>query len=453
MAGSVNPDSHIGNAAHSSWRPLFAFYVVATLTLSLAAAFSIGRHMPQRSIFELQFCVGDTTQHLISGLGISCFEHKFPRPGDILLLRSARMPVATLYATAAALTLGPTHVLAAIMGKTFLMLVPLYLAGGLVFWRCVQSTGHHARWIAILALPFLVPSFLSSVVNMEAEEGFSYAFLALAFALTALGPALRRRLSLRQGIACDLATATALALLYLSKSSMIGVVAIILCVYTVQTPARWRKLLVIALVATAPLAWAVRQHRVSGRYSLGTSWDGSNLYKGNNPEFLMHYPPQPFENLDGYEQEIAPPKPLGTEWAYSDWQKHAAIAYIRSHPLKTMIGWEKKLYVLLFSFRVYGNSAHELPAGITVLGMALLRVLLWTAIGLSGFALLPGRRAARATAFLFLATVFGVLLPYIAGFGFTRHISVLIYPSAVTICLLLSAFQARTSGVTSAQKA
>ena len=65
--------------------------------------------------------------------------------------------------------------------------------------------------------------------------------------------------------------------------------------------------------------------------------------------------------------------------------------------------------------------------------------MLWTAI-LSAACLLfraatPQRRIVGA---IFLALVAACVLPYLVGFAYTRHASILIYPAVLMCCRLLS---------------
>ena len=83
----------------------------------------------------------------------------------------------------------------------------------------------------------------------------------------------------------------ALAGIYLTKSSMLPAVLVLLAGFLLKAPT-WRiRLIVLLLVAMAPVSWLFVQHNASGRYALGTSLDGINLHKGNNGLFLDHYPP------------------------------------------------------------------------------------------------------------------------------------------------------------------
>ena len=422
-----------GEEKQQSRRTRAAFFVYATAALlfCLLTAFFYVRRSPVHSLLDLPFYVGQTSWQMILGRGLSCF--MYPIPDHLVWMRAARMPVATLYATASILYLGPSQLMLATLIKTALLLLPVLVAARLVF-RSASSKRALLFSAAVLALPFFVPAFLADVVNLQVEEGFAYAFLALAFTLVACG--VRDTTGVRPVLLYTLATAAALDLLYLSKSSMILVVFALAASSLLRNGPRWSRLLLLLLVVAAPLGWAVRQHAVSGRYAVGTSWDGGNFHKGNFEQFLAHYPPVDGGNLDFYDSDIQPAQPLGGEWAYNDWHNREAIRFIRTHPHETLVGWEKKAYVYLIALHVYGNGSVAAPGLVTMLGMVLFRLLLWGAIVLAVLAAIRGQGRRRYIALLYLATVAACTAPYLVGFGYTRHASVLVYPSAIAICLL-----------------
>jgi hypothetical protein len=63
---------------------------------------------------------------------------------------------------------------------------------------------------------------------------------------------------------------------------------------------------------------------------------------------------------------------------------------------------------------------------------------LWTAIGCAVYLLVQAKdRSLCLAGRIFLALVAACALPYVAGFAYTRHISVLIYPAALMCCRAL----------------
>ena len=202
---------------------------------------------------------------------------------------------------------------------------------------------------------------------------------------------------------------------------------------------RW---VVVALVAAAPMGWALHQHHASGRYSFGTSFDGINLHKGNNAGFLEHYPPPHGDSIDWYDFELNRGLHFGDEWTFNDYHQRAALDYLRAHPRETLEGDARKLNVLFFSLEKYGGTAsHGVTRMIEDAGMLVFRLILWTAILCAIYLVFRARgaerRSLRVASGVFLAVVAACALPFVAGFAYTRHVSVLIYPSALFCCRML----------------
>jgi hypothetical protein len=78
-------------------------------------------------------------------------------------------------------------------------------------------------------------------------------------------------------------------------------------------------------------------------------------------------------------------------------------------------------------------------------GMVVFRLMLWSAILYAIYVLFRMRdtnrrphRSLRVASGVFLAVVAACALPFLAGFAYTRHVSILIYPAALFCCRVLS---------------
>src|SRR6202011_1955951 len=125
---------------------------------------------------------------------------------------------------------------------------------------------------------------------------------------------------------------------YLAKSAMAPAVIVLLLAYLLTNRRTGPRVLVLLLVMAAPVGWALRQRHASGRYSIGTSFDGINLHKSNNPQFLERYPPPPRETLDHFDPELNRGLHFDDEWSYNDYHQKAALEFLRSHPRATLQG-------------------------------------------------------------------------------------------------------------------
>jgi hypothetical protein len=201
------------------------------------------------------------------------------------------------------------------------------------------------------------------------------------------------------------------------------------------------------------LSWALYQHHASGRYSVGTSVDGINLHKGNNAGFLEHYPPQSGDSMDWYDFELNRGLHFGDEWSFNDYHLRAALEFVRAHRRETLKGYGRKLNVIFFSIEKHGGTGSSgIRRVIENAGMAAFRLMLWAAIVSAIYLLFrapsfrtaplfrnqrPDERPLRVASGVFLAVVAACALPYLAGFAYTRHASILIYPSALFCCCVL----------------
>ena len=417
---------------------LLTLLLVLPLLLSLTAVWVLDHAKAHQSLFATSNMVGPTVRSLLDGNGLTACTEDMGTPGNPICFHAARMPINALVVALGIRLFGDRYLPVAFF-KTILLLLPLQLAIYLV-WRRLPSSPWRAAAITLLLLaPFAIPAFLADVANIVVEEGYSYSFLAAALALLFFG---RRSPSRRCGPGERLQAllfALSLAGLYLSKSSMLPAVLVLATGFFLLQRAAAPRLLVALLVAAAPLGWAIYQHHASGRYSVGTSFDGINLHKGNNAEFLAHYPPPPGDSLDRFDTDLSHGQYFTDEWSFNDYHRQAALHFLLMHPQTTLQGDARKLFVLFLSVEKIGSTAsHGVMRALEEIGMALFRLLLWTAIGGAIYLLVQAKQSPlRLVGGIFLALVVACALPYVAGFAYTRHVSILIYPAALMCCRML----------------
>ena len=347
------------------------------------------------------------------------------------------MPVPTLTVALGVKLLGDRFMRVAVL-KTLLLLIPLE---GAIFLVCAHlGADRRRRWLGALLLlaPFAITAFLADVVNLQVEEGYSYSFLTLAAAIVFFRGTRHGRLR-RDGAGEGVLFGVAIAGLYLSKSSMAPAAAVLTIAYLVRAHGTVVRVIAAVLALSAPLGWAVYQHHATGRYSLGTSIDGLNLHKGNDAIFLLHYPPTPGNTLDGFDEDLNAGMHFPDEWSFNDFHQRAAVDFMRMHPDLTARGDVRKLEMIFFSVRKIGSSAsHGALLAMELGGMVLFRLIFWVAIGCSLVAMVRTPGSARGDGTVFLLLVGAVTLPYVLGFAYTRHVSVLIYPSVLLCCRALT---------------
>lgn len=342
--------------------------------------------------------------------------------------------------TALGIRLMGDHALKVNILKTLLLLIPLEMAIYLAWTRMPRALPRRLPYILLLLLPFAMTPFLADVANMQVEEGYSYSMLALTLAILffAIRPGIRR------GLAYAVVFGLTIDGLYLAKSSMVLAVAVLVAGY-MMLEKRWlARSIVLVLALAAPLGWALHQHHASGRYSIGTSLDGINLHKGNNSTFLEHYPPRT-GGLDPYDRDLNRGRHFADEWSFNDFHQHAAVAYMTSHPGDTVIGDLRKLDIIFVSIHKIGSGESTGRARLLeIASLVVFRILFTVALfGAIFWTLRPGPEQPfstlhRAIGATFIAVIAACMLPYVLGFAYTRHLSILIYPAVLMCCRMLA---------------
>lgn len=411
--------------------------VLVPVLMSLVGVWTLDHAKANKPLFSITNLIGPTTQSLLAGDGLTVCTEDMGTRGNPICFHAARMPMSAMV-VALGIRLFGDHYLRVACFKTLLLLLPVAIAIRLV-WKCrPTSCGRRLLVVVLLLAPFAMTAFLADVANILVDEGYSYSFLALAVALLLFVH------PLLSGFTHAVLFAAAVDGLYLAKSGMQPVVVVLVAGFALVEHRRALQWLVVALVAAAPLGWALHQYHAGGRFSVGTSLDGLNLHKGNNAGFLEHYPPARGESIDRYDFELNRGLHFNDEWSFSDYHWKTSLDYMRTHPRETLQGDLRKLNVLFFSFRKYGGTATR---GFSRLaenaGMVAFRLMLWTVIATAIYLLFRDRRSVdrslRLQSGIFLAVVVACAIPNIAGFAYTRHVSILIYPAALFCCRVLCA--------------
>jgi hypothetical protein len=419
-------------------RRLLWLLLLVPVVMSLAGVWILDHTKANKPLFSMTNLVGPTTRSLLAGEGLTTCTEDMGTRGNPICFHAARMPMSALV-VALGVRLFGDHYLRVACFKTLLLLLPVGLCIYLV-WRCPTRSGGRRMLVTLLLLgPFAMTAFLADVTNILVDEGYLYSFLAVAVALLFFD--VQARLAMG-GWGRAVLFAVSLGGVYLSKSGTLPVVVVLTVGFLLVERRPGLRWLVVALVAAAPLVWALHQRHASGRYSVGTSFDGINLHKGNNTGFLEHYPPPHGNSMDWYDFELNRGLRFSDEWSFNDYHQRAALNYLRAHPRETLAGDMRKLNVLFFSLEKYGGTASR---GVTRViedaGMFAFRLMLWTAILCAIYLLFwtraPNRRSLRVASSVFLGVVAACALPFVAGFAYTRHVSILIYPAALFCCRLL----------------
>jgi hypothetical protein len=290
-------------------------------------------------------------------------------------------------------------------------------------------------WVLlILGVVFTMPRWILNVFEVGLEEGYEIGVLGLLFALLWFVPpptALGRRLAWAAGLGLLL-----VMLLFIKSSMLYWCVA---CPGLIALRGRdWRPALVaLALVAAGLLALAEFNSVHAGRFTLESSWEGWNLYKGNGPYTRALYPPYSLDILDDQGKMVAD-RPLRDEWDYNEYFKARAVAFIRAHPGVFVELALKKAWIFYVEVRDSGLRWGEKRMGTPLAWaqlawMLVFRAAFWWAIfdaarrlGRGEWRLPQGSVALGYLGFLVLYSGF-----HVVGFAYERHVMPVVLPTAL----------------------
>jgi hypothetical protein len=306
-----------------------AFWLVVMLgVLALTPA--------QDSLYQLGFGFGPYVENLLEhGVYATC-------PG-VACDHATRMPLGVWIVALLGLLAHTVRTVALLKAAAFAVLTLASLA---MVWRRVRPVQRLAFpvWAAVAAALLLALPVAKHAGRLDYEEGFSIPLLFLLGLITPL--AFSSRLGPRQRAAMMLGALAIGSALYLLKASLLPVYGVVLAaaLWSGFAARRWLVLGAAVLSLAAPLAWGMHNLQASGRFALGTSWDGENFRRGWDQDSLAVYPAVSLDRIfdssrialpDGRQVDIAP-KPgreaFRTEWDWNDYNLQQGKAWIAAHP-------------------------------------------------------------------------------------------------------------------------
>jgi hypothetical protein len=394
---------------------LFLF-LMAFSTYGAVRAFSTyvaAREVPAHaSILNMRYGFGPVIRSIV-------VEHKFGSPNKHYgwWCYACRLPLVPL--------------LAAVSYQLSQRMVVFIILKNLVFWSIWFVALRRLQWkyempdcyaIVAAAILLIAPYTLVIAGKVEVEEGFLFMLLSFLFAFS---------ISI-DGVTSAVITGIALAAIYLTKSSMLllcAAVAIWIVANGFRTNRSFRtkgiaSLIPAFILVAAIIAWGGYNLWVSGVFAFGansSSWNGWNAYKGNNERAAIWYPRIDLDLLDRGEFEtfLLPREQPSNEWQMNQRQLELAQSYMRSHPGDVVKMEFKKLYVACCDM----GEAPLPDSGVTrksvVLSDAVNHIAALCA--LAGVLLSVRRRRVTDAEIMAMIMVGTYLVPYLAGFLYSRH--------------------------------
>jgi len=381
-------------------------------------------------VFDLQFGFGELIQSLFKNKSYSSTDgfwtgHRMPIIPYLLLVISF-INTSTLFA---------------LIIKNLLV----FSISGFSFYIVIRQMGKFGNLLfySIFIYICFFPHLILYSTSLDVEEGYLVHFLALLFA----GLFFFDELHLNRHRFFLVALALLNALLFLTKSSML-LPAIILCIAFFLRSNRNLLVLVlfISLCIAGVLFWGISNYVHSGKFTISSSTNGWNFYKGNNPDALRLYPYYCLDILDSSEFMKSIRNNNPNEWDIDKAYFNHAVTFITSHPKDAINLFGRKAFVFFLEIRkipieysegeTQKSTERYLFSLVSTFGMLIFRILLFSAIFLAFKSLLQNSCIAgqmlnqkAVNAISYLVFIIGYSIPYLFGFAYTRHIVPLIIPT------------------------
>jgi hypothetical protein len=364
---------------------------------------------------------------------------------------ASRMPLMPYFLAGASMLVGDSLLRVAVAKTVLLDLLLLFYLS-----RFLALIGADLGVAAVLVAVFAGPQFMLHSFSPYYEEGFLIPLLGVLFII---------QLAYAQGRQDELPGWARLpayigvsAALYLLKSTMILVLAWnILFVLGFVRMSASKKMTAVAALCLAPLLWGAVVDHVTGRFMVGTSIDGLNLLRGNNPAALELYPRYTVDHtigdgqveIDGREVPQFDPatidprfvsNPWRSEWEIDGAYRDVALQWAATHIGDVLRLTMRRLEVFFIDIRnspVVPGYAKP-PFAVLALGMTwmvAMRLVMWGAILGAFDALRRGSDGMRA-AICFLGLLAAYAVPFIVAYTMERHVVPILLPAALLVVTL-----------------
>ncbi len=293
-------------------------------------------------------------------------------------------------------------------------------------------------YAAIAALFFicLIPYNLNIMIDIDHEEGYNWSLILVLFSLIC-------SVLFKEKLFHVVMISILIAALILTKSSHVYLCIFLTIYLFIKLKSSVHKFIPVGFTLAAFLLWGTFTYTHTGYFaSLNnmSSWNGRNLYKGNNEYTLKYYPKYHVDMLNFIDPLLKTKQNFSNEWEESRFFEAKAKKFILDNPLKALdLAWRKAIVffidvrennVLPYVIKKFGDKS-LLEKAMFHGSMIVNRLLLFLAIALSGYYAFFTRKFKdfkwqRQVSLLYLSIVILYALPYIVGHNNYRHVVPLI---------------------------
>ena len=200
------------------------------------------------------------------------------------------------------------------------------------------------------------PLLLRRIVDITNEESWLSIFIPCSFVGMCY---LKEKFDLKkiEFISISFYIILLLALSYLAKSSTLYLGTAILIIIIIKGSNKkllnyGNILLISSPIIASIICWNIHVFSSTGHLTLGTSWDGWNILKGNNPYFNEYFPSKSLDILDYRGLIKVSNIDINTEWLIDKDLKNQAISWISSNPVQFLKNTIYKIYIIFIDPRI-----------------------------------------------------------------------------------------------------
>lgn len=301
-----------------SLKKIFCF-ISAILFILSGSIFVYYNHLKDLSGVEnLSFGYGDILENLRSnGEYIACEMSYMP---EGLCFSGHRIPFITYFLWFASILLN-NNILLIVIFKNILTTILLLKSFQYVYNRT------NNKYIFLILISFILtfPRWFLHYFQINTEEPYIIPFFAFVICY----------LFFKSNKYHDfiLFTISVLGLLY-SKNSLLFVVLVSPILYFIQYKDISKAIILSTVIVMGMTSLAYFNYEKAGKFTISSSWEGWNLYKGNNPHTLKYYPEKSLDELDYLGLIPGKSNHYSSEWEYSKFLKDRAIDFIQQNPFQ-----------------------------------------------------------------------------------------------------------------------
>jgi hypothetical protein len=348
---------------------------------------------------------------------------------------ATRMPLLPLIYVGLARVVGPTLVHVA-LAKALILSTLTWIAVRALVRRCAIS------WVSVfmLAAALFGPQVLKHASTLEYEEG-TITDLMFCYAV-GIGLIVFRAGNLHQSIlAPALATLGLAGTMYLTKTTMLPllVATTVLAWSVIEGKRRGWILLLLIAVAIPVAGWYVFTGSHTTRATISSSWNGENLFRGNNAESMAIYPEVSLDRVFDSDSAIlddgrritlgkwSTKRCFRDEWEWNDYYGSLARTWITQDPVEAAWFSTHKAEAFFLDIRPVPRRTTAEPTVATYGHLERIAGSVWMVTGRAVFFLLVAYCVMDAAAGKWIALWIPVLMlayaaPYVAVFAWQRHV-------------------------------